>query len=101
MIDLDDLRDAPVIGELLVVPAVLLDLIANSGEMLWIVADILLANIPLLSSLIGTIVSLGTSLPLIDIQTIELLREPLIVAVGAIYFARLATKLTDANDSKT
>ena len=100
MIDLDDLRDAPVIGELLIVPTVLIDLLANSGEMLWIVLDILLANIPLLSSLIGTIVSLGTSLPLIDIQTIEMLREPLIVAVGAIYAVRLANKLTDADDSQ-
>lgn len=100
MIEIDDLRDAPIIGELLIVPTVLLDLIANGGELIWIVTDILLANIPLLSSLIGTIVSLGTEIPLIDLQTIEALREPLIVAVGAIYFVRLANKLTDADDSQ-
>jgi predicted membrane protein len=100
MIDLDDLRDTPVIGELLVVPTVLIDLLANGGDLVWIVLDILLANIPLLSSLIGTIVSLGTEIPLIDLQTIEALREPLIVAVGAIYAVRLANKLTDADDSQ-
>lgn len=91
-IDVDDIRSIPILGELVVVPVAVLDVLLNGGEIVLLVVDFVLANVPLIYSLIGTLTTLGADLPLIDASALDSIQEVLIVAVALLYVHRLANR---------
>ncbi len=97
MIDVEDIRSIPVLGELVVVPTALVDLALNGGDLVVLVLDFALSNIPLIASLIGALTSVGSDLPLLDAAALGAIQEVLIVAVALLYVHRLINRFTETS----
>lgn len=87
-----DVEDVPVVGQLVTALGGLLDLLVNSGDMVFVVLDFVIANLEMLLPFARTLESLAQRLPWLPAAPLEQVVTVILIALLVVQIGNVISR---------